>query len=181
LAPTTPEHGWAELVRRYLGAFGPATEADVVWWLGSTKTAVRRALPDVEAVAVDLEDGGTAYLLADDLDEEPAVEPWAALLPTLDPTTMGWKVRGFYLDPAAVPYLFDSAGNAGPTAWWDGRIVGSWVQEESARVQVIPRGSLPRAAQRGLQHEADRLTDWFSGERVTSIYAARLAAGAQLR
>ncbi|MEP6650443.1 MAG: crosslink repair DNA glycosylase YcaQ family protein, partial [Lapillicoccus sp.] len=53
LAPTTPEQGWAELACRYLGAFGPATEDDVVWWLGSTKTAVRRALADVKAVAVE--------------------------------------------------------------------------------------------------------------------------------
>lgn len=181
LTPTTPQEGWAELARRYLAAFGPATEADVVWWLGSTKTAVRRALADVHAVAVDLEDGRTAYLLADDLDEEPPIEPWAALLPTLDGTTMGWKERDFYLDPADVPYLFDSAGNAGPTAWWDGRIVGTWVQDDAARVRVVPRGSLSRAARKALDHEADRLTEWLAGERVTSVYAARLAAGAPLR
>jgi hypothetical protein len=181
LVPTTPEEGWAELVRRYLRAFVPATESDVVWWLGSTKIAVRRALADVHTVAVELEDGGTAYLLADDLDEEPPIEPWAALLPTLDPTTMGWKARDFYLDPTDVPYLFDRAGNAGPTAWWDGRIVGTWIQDEAAQVHVIARGSLPSAAQRGLQHEAARLTEWFGGERVTSVYAARLAAGAKLQ
>lgn len=181
LAPTTPEEGWAELVRRYLGAFGPATEDDVVWWLGSTKTAVRGALADVKAVAVELEDGKTAYLLATDLDEELPIEPWAALLPTLDPTTMGWKARDFYLDAAHVPYLFDSAGNAGPTAWWDGRIIGTWVQDEAARVQVVPRHSLPRGARQALQREADRLTQWFAGQRVTSIYAVRLATGAPLR
>ena len=94
---------------------------------------------------------------------------------------VGWKVRDFYLDPTDVPYLFDSAGNAALTAWWDGRIVGTWVQDEAARVQEISRGTLPRAARPALQHEADRLTEWFAGERVTSIYARRLAAGAKLR
>lgn len=34
------------LVRRWLCAYGPGTEADLVWWLGATKTAVRRCLDD---------------------------------------------------------------------------------------------------------------------------------------
>ena len=59
---------------------------------------------------------------------EPEVEPWAALLPVLDPTVMGWKERDFYLGPHG-PQLFDTNGNAGTTAWWDGRIVGCWVQD----------------------------------------------------
>lgn len=50
---------------------------------------------------------------------------------------MGWKGRGFYLDPAHVAYLFDTNANAGPTAWWHGRTVGSWVQEPDGVVQVV--------------------------------------------
>jgi hypothetical protein len=46
--------GYAELARRWLWSHGPGTEADLVWWLGATKTAVRRALADVEAVEVRL-------------------------------------------------------------------------------------------------------------------------------
>jgi len=117
LVRTTPREGWAELVRRYLRSFGPATEDDVVWWLGSTKTAVRGALADMEALTVELEHGKPADVLADDLEEESSIEPWAALLPTLDPT-MGWKARDFYLDTTDVSYLFDKARNAGPTASW---------------------------------------------------------------
>ena len=63
---------------------------------------------------------GVGYLLPDDLDDVPEPEPWAALLPVLDPTMMGWKQRGFYLDEEDVPHLFDTNGNAGTTAWWDG-------------------------------------------------------------
>ena len=63
---------------------------------------------------------GVGYLLPDDLDDVPEPEPWAALLPVLDPTTMGWKQRDFYLDPEDKPYLFDTNGNGGTTAWWAG-------------------------------------------------------------
>ena len=114
----------AELVRRWLARFGPATPADVKWWLGSTVTAVRQALADVGAVEVDLH-GRAGVALPDDLDPVPAPEPWAALLPGLDPTTMGWYERDWYLGPHRAA-VFDSNGNGGTTAWWDGRIVGGW-------------------------------------------------------
>ena len=119
----SPEAGYLELVRRWLHSFGPGTEDDIVWWLGATKAAVRRALGELGAVEVALSEG-TGYLLPDDLDDEPEPEPWAALLPVLDPTTMGWKQRDFYLDPEDRPFLFDTNGNGGTTAWWCGRIVG---------------------------------------------------------
>ena len=90
------EEGVAGLVSAWLRAFGPGTVADLKWWLGSTLTAVRRALVDVGAVEVDL-DGQTGLVLPDDLEPTEAVPPWAALLPPLDPTTMGWTEREWYL------------------------------------------------------------------------------------
>lgn len=163
--------GYAELVRRWLRAFGPGTEADLVWWLGATKGAVRRALADLDAVPVTLDGGGSGWLLPDDLDEEPPAEPWAALLPVLDPTVMGWKERAFYLGPHA-PVLFDRNGNAGTTAWWGGRIVGCWVQDPAGRVDVRLVEPVPAAGRRALAAEAERLTDWLAGERVGTVYAA---------
>ena len=80
----------AELLRIWLRAFGPATLTDIKWWFGSTLTAVRQALSAIDAAVVDL-DGAPGYALLDDLDEVPAPEPWAALLPGLDITTMGWS------------------------------------------------------------------------------------------
>ena len=70
--------------------------------------------------------GATGYVLAGDLEPTPRPEPVAALLPTLDPTTMGWKERDWYLGAHAGRLLFDGNGNAGPTIWWDGRVVGGW-------------------------------------------------------
>ena len=163
------EDGYAELVRRWLATFGPGTETDVVWWLGSTKTAVRGALADAEAVEVSLDGGGTGWVLPDDLDPAPDVEPWAALLPVLDPTVMGWKERSFYLRDHG-PQLFDTNGNAGTTAWWDGRVVGCWVQDEAGAVEVRLLEKLSRAAHAALAVEAERLTAWLDGTRVGTVY-----------
>lgn len=166
--------GYAELVRSWLRTFGPGTEADLVWWLGATKAAVRRALAAVGAVAVKLEDGGQGYVLPDDVDEESPVGDWAALLPALDPTTMGWKERRFHLgDHAAL--LFDRNGNGGPTAWWNGRIVGAWTQRPDGEVVVVPAEPLDPSAERALHAEAARLAAWLGGDVVRSIYQSPLA------
>jgi len=163
------DEGYAELVARWLRSFGPGTEADIVWWLGATKGAVRAALASVGAVEVALDGGGTGWVLPDD--EEPADEvgPWAALLPVLDPTVMGWKERDWYLGPHA-QQLFDTNGNAGTTAWWDGRVVGCWVQDDDGVVEVRLLEQLPRAAQAAFKAEAERLTAWLGGVRVGTVY-----------
>ncbi|WP_183407071.1 winged helix DNA-binding domain-containing protein [Nocardioides marmorisolisilvae] len=165
--------GYAALVRSWLHTFGPGTEADIVWWLGATKAAVRRALVDVDAVEVGLDSGESGYLLPDDLDDEPAPGDWGSLLPALDPTTMGWKQRDWYLGPHAEA-IFDRNGNGGPTAWWNGRIVGGWRQESDGTVVVVPAEELTAKAAKALGAQAEELTAWLDGDVVNSIYQSPL-------
>ncbi len=129
----TEEGRHAGMLRRYLSSFGPATETDLAWWTGWTKTAVRKALAELEAVEVSL-DEGTGWVLADDVDPVDDPDPWVAVLPGLDPTTMGWKERDWYLDPALLPRVSDRNGNLGPTIWADGRIVGGWTQRPDGEI-----------------------------------------------
>jgi DNA glycosylase AlkZ-like len=172
-----PEHeGYAALVAAWLRTFGPGTRADLQWWLGSTVGAVTRALADVGAVEVSLDGGGTGWVLPDDLDAEPGVEPWAALLPVLDPTVMGWKQRDFFLGPHAAA-LFDRNGNAGTTAWWDGRVVGCWVQDDAGAVEVRLLEDVPPAGRAALDAEAARLTAWLDGVRVSTVYPSPAMKG----
>jgi hypothetical protein len=169
----TQAEGVAGLVERWLRAFGPGTLADIKWWLGSTLTAARRALVDVDAVEVDL-DGQTGYVLPDDLDPTPTVKPWAALLPPLDPTTMGWFERDWYLGPYKAQ-LFDTNGNAGPTAWWDGRIVGGWRQHETGEVDLQVLEDVGKGGRRALEDEGTRLTEWLEGTRVVARFPSPLS------
>jgi hypothetical protein len=171
--PLPEAEGYAALVNSWLWTFGPGTEADLVWWLGATKAAVRQALDDVGAVEVELE-SGTGYLLPGDLEPVVPPDPWAALLPALDPTTMGWKERDFYLGPHGES-LFDRNGNGGPTAWWEGRIVGGWRQTEDGSVVVVPAEKLSKRATAALADAADLLGSWLEGDVVRSIYQSPLA------
>jgi hypothetical protein len=173
IARPSEAEGVTGLVEGWLRAFGPGTAADLKWWLGSTVAAVRRALAALEAVEVDL-DGQTGYLLPDDLDPTEPVEPWAALLPSLDPTTMGWYQRDWYLGTYK-EQLFDTNGNAGPTAWWDGRIVGGWRQGDDGEVILQLLEDVGTDGLRAFEHEAARLTEWLGGTRVMPRFPSPLS------
>ena len=122
------------LLDQWLRRFGPATETDIRWWFGWTATLTRNALASFDAAEVALENGNTAWMHADDTEDLDPPAPWVRLLPGLDPTVMGWKERDWYLDPSDVGDLFDRFGNAGPTIWADGRVVGAWVQRPDASI-----------------------------------------------
>jgi hypothetical protein len=156
-----PREASAELVRRWLHAFGPGTTADVQWWTGWTLRDTRRALDDAGAVVVSVETAGgdiDAWLAPDDVDAVRGPSKWVALLPGLDPTTMGWKDRSWYLDTEVASHVVDRNGNAGPTIWVDGRVVGSWVQREDGTIALgwltdvsLARRAEVEAAARGLE------------------------------
>ncbi len=131
--PLSPAAARGELARRWLAAFGPATFDDLKWWTGWTVAQTRQALAEIGAVEVDLGGSRPGLALADDLERTSAPDSWVALLPALDPTTMGWKDREWYLG-AHRSRLFDSNGNAGPTIWADGRVVGGWAQRADGEV-----------------------------------------------
>lgn len=174
--PVAPEQARADLVRRWLYAFGPATVTDVKWWFGNTLGWARQALADIDAVEVDL-CGTTGFVLPGDDEPEPAPDPWCALLPGLDVTTMGWVDRDWYVGPHRAQ-VFDRNGNAGPTAWVDGRVVGSWRQDDTGRVELLLLDAVGPAMHRELSARADELTTWLGGVRVSPRFPSPLSRSA---
>jgi hypothetical protein len=166
----------AALVGNWLRTFGPATVNDVKWWFGHTLTWARDALRDLGAVAVDMH-GTPGYVLPDDLEPEQKAEPWCALLPGLDVTTMGWQDRDWYLGEHKAQ-VFDRNGNGGPTAWCDGRIVGGWGQDADGRVVVQPLEKLDAKSSKALSCKAKELTDWLDGVRVNARFPSPMSKSA---
>ena len=155
----------ATLLRRWLAAFGPATETDIRWWAGWTAGEARAALAAVPHAVVDL-DGSTGFVLAGDLDRVEKAGPSAALLPTLDPTTMGWKERDWYFGPHAA-LLFDRNGNAGPTVWWDGRVVGGWSQRRDGEIVFRLLEDVGTEAVQVVEVKAARTAAWLGEVRFS--------------
>ena len=154
-AVAPPAEAWdtdaaqAELARRWLAAFGPLSDdlaTDLKWWAGWTAGATRRALGAAgEPPAAPSGDGGS----------------WAALVPSLDPSTMGWRARAWYLGDLG-PQLFDRNGNAGPAIWCDGRLAGGWAHRPTGEVVTRLLVDVGRDGEAAVEAEAARLQDWLA-------------------
>lgn len=176
--PLDPHAAAAVLARSWLRAYGPGTRADLQWWAGWTVATAKRALADVGAVEVELAEG-PGYVLPDDVDPVAPAEPTVALLPGLDPSTMGWKQRDFHLDPAHGPLLFDRNGNGGATIWVDGRIVGGWAQRADGTIALRVLEDIGAERHAEVESKAHELEQLLGGTRFTPRFPAPLHA--QLR
>jgi hypothetical protein len=166
LEPWPPERARTELARRWLAAFGPGTRRDLQWWTGWTVAQTRAGLEGAGAAEVALEAGETGYALPDDeAIRTPEPAPWAALLPALDTTTMAWADRAFYLGDHAAA-LFDRNGNAGPTIWVDGRVVGGWAQRPTGEVVHRLFEDVGSERARLIAAEVAAVEAWLGSNRV---------------
>lgn len=151
----------AAVIERYLLAFGPVTTDDAVWWTGWPRGAVVKALTSLGAGEVELTHG-TGWLSASDhfaptSGRYEAAACSVALLPALDPATMGWKRRDHHLDPGMTGHLFDRNGNGGPTIWVGGRIVGGWAQRDDGDMAYRLLTDVGSDAGRLIEEKLDRL------------------------
>jgi hypothetical protein len=166
------------LADRWLRAFGPATTTDLQWWAGWTASVTRRALEDCGATPVLLETGDgegpqPGWVAAGDDGPEEPVGPWVALLPGLDPTTMGWKQRDWYL-PDACAEVFDRMGNAGPSVWADGRVVGAWAQRPDGEIRTHFLVDVPAATRAAVAERATWLQALLGETRFTVRFPGRI-------
>jgi hypothetical protein len=163
----------AELAGHWLRRFGPGTTTDLAWWTGWPLRTTRQALVDCRAVEVELP-GGPGWLAADD---EPvsSTEPWVAVLPGLDPTTMGWKQRDWYL-PAVAADAFDNVGNGGPTLWVDGRIVGAWAQTRDGEIHTHYFEPVPLARRRQIDERIAEIRAMIGNTRFTVRFPGNIHA-----
>jgi hypothetical protein len=86
---------------------------------------------------------------------------------------MGWYERDWYLGPHR-QQLFDASGNAGPTVWWDGRVIGGWRQAEDGAVVLQLLEDVGTDGVAAVEREAARLTSWLGGTRVLPRFPSPL-------
>jgi hypothetical protein len=162
-----------ELARHWLAAFGPAPLSDLKWWTGLGVGEVRKALSALDPVEVDLGGGRTGLVLPDDVGPVDPPEPWAALLPGLDPTAMGWHRRDWYLGEHGAQVV-DRTGNIGPTVWWSGRVVGGWTQRKSGEVVHRLLEDIGAEGAAAVETAAAAVTERIGAARVTPRFPAPL-------
>ena len=164
-----PEEALAEVTRRYLGVYGPATAAEYSRWWGPRRPAQAtrqfRALGE-EAVEVDVE-GEPHWALAAHVEAMAGARPSGAvrLLPAFDPYVIASaRDAPAILAPERKARVHRPQGWISPVLLVDGRIEGVWSHERAGgrlTVTVEPFGALPGAVREGAEAEAGRLAAFF--------------------
>ncbi len=166
-----------ELVRRYIGAYGPVTLDDVAWWTGIAKEKCRRALTDlggeVEAVEVEGWSGPLMQIAGaapHDLDDH------VKALPLLDPYVQGYRDRNRFLDAELHDHVYDGGGNSSATVVHRGRVIGVWQPSDdpapSIRFHLFGRRS--RAVRGAAQAELAAAGAMYFDEAVDVVEFAEM-------
>ena len=72
------------------------------------------------------------------------------------------------------PALFDRAGNAGPSVWLHGRVVGGWGQRPDGEIVFGLLEDVGREGTAMIETEVERLTAWLGGQRVVPLFRTPL-------
>jgi hypothetical protein len=171
------QQGIEHLVRRYLQGFGPARLADAADWAG-VPTAKLRAAADRLRLRTFRDEEGKELL---DLPRAPRpsgdVPAPVRFLPTWDATLLVHARRTQILPEEYRPELFNTkTPHSFATFLVDGAVAGKWRVErtkEKATLLFEPFEPLPRAAERELRDEGERLVRFHEPDAVS--YAVRRA------
>jgi hypothetical protein len=80
-------------------------------------------------------------------------------LPNLDPCIMGYKDRSRFLHPSKYDRVFDPSGNALPTVWCDGKVVGIWMEDKKLQaIEVLLFDPVAGHLREQMEAEARRLS-----------------------
>ena len=170
-APTEAGHevGVAELIRRYLAAFGPASTRDIAQFTLLRQPAIRAGIDRLghEVIEVDGPDGPLldvvgAVVPADDTPMRPL------LLPMWDSTLLAYADRSRIIPVEHKPQVIRRNGDTLPTVLVDGRVVGVW-RIVAGGVEISAFEPIEASAWSGLATEAASVRA-FVGERDTDLY-----------
>ena len=121
------------LIGKYIKTYGPVTEEDIAWWLGTTKTKVKKAIntikPHLELIKIKglnldyfIYQNELISIKSPSNESETIIN----ILPSLDPYIMGYKSRERYVVNNFYDYVFDPTGNGTTTILINGSVVGIW-------------------------------------------------------
>jgi hypothetical protein len=156
----SPEDGVELLVRRYLGAFGPAPPTDVADWAGLPVSDIKAALGRLPLRRFRDEQGRELVDLERSPLPDPATPAPVRFLPTWDATLLAHARRTGILPEQYRPLVFNTkTPQSVSTFLVDGRVAGTW-KFDGKRVVAEPFEALPRPVRGELDDEAARLTQF---------------------
>jgi hypothetical protein len=152
-----PTEARAEMFRRYLGAFGPATRRDLGAWSMLHVPEIDRALARLEPLRRFRDERGRELL---DVPRAPLPDggtpAQVRFLPKWDNVLLAWADRTRILPERYRKAVIGKNGDVAQTFLVDGFVAGLW-RADADRVRIEPFASLSRTQRREVEEEARRL------------------------
>ena len=152
-----PTEARAEVFRRYLAAFGPASRRDIVAWSMMHVPEIDRALEQMEPLRRFRDEQGRELY---DVPRAPLPDPETPapvrFLPKWDNVLLAFADRSRVLPEQYRKTVIRQNGDVAQTFLVDGFVAGMW-RVDDGRVVIEPFAALSRSAQREVRDEAARL------------------------
>ena len=152
-----PLEARAEMIRRYLAAFGPSSLRDVVQWSMMHVPELKASLALLEPLRRFRDEHGRELF---DVPRAPLPDSDTPapvrFLPKWDNVLLAWADRTRVLPESYRKQVIGMNGDVAQTFLVDGFVAGTW-NVEDGQVVTVPFVKLPRTAQRAVEEEAGRL------------------------
>jgi len=127
----------AELMRRFLSAFGPASPHDFARWSGLKTTEAKAILTAIERDVQEVDvDGARGWALRSDVAAiaSSRIEPDAVrLLPAFDSFLLAHATKEHLVERRFYERVYRPQGWISPTVLQRGRVIGVWFQQAAGR------------------------------------------------
>ena len=177
LERVTAEQAHQTVIKKYFAAFGPTSLEDAHWWTGLTKSETARAVASVGPHLNRVEVHGTdqeLLMLDEDLsalrDSPGRQDLRCSCCQSLDPFIMGYSNRQRFLSAKHADKVFDRSGNALPTVWAGGRIVGAWGQRRNGKIITGFFEQIDDDHLAAVVSETERLQDFVGDEFIKPAF-----------
>jgi len=157
IGEVTEDEGIELLIRRYLGAFGPAPLKDVASWMGLNVGQMKHVADRMELRDVRDASGKRLFDLPDAPLPDPDTPAPPRFLPVWDAMLLVHARRTEELPEEYRPRIFNTkTPHSFNTFLLDGQVAGTWRYEED-EIQLSPFRHLEPAERTALEDEAHRL------------------------
>ena len=157
-----PTEARAELLRRYLAAFGPSSRRDIVAWSMMHVPEIQRALDRLELRRFRDEQGRELLDVAGAPLPDPETPAPVRFLPKWDNVLLAWADRTRILPEEHRKKVIGMNGDVAQTFLVDGFVAGTW-RADGGRVVAEPFAPLSRAARSEVGEEGRRLEAFIAG------------------
>ncbi|GAB4055259.1 winged helix DNA-binding domain-containing protein [Catellatospora paridis] len=167
----TEDAAVAELARRYLAAYAPATVDDFASWSGLAVGSARRAWRDLAQAAAIVTDGDVTVLARRPEETgDQVASPDVRLLPAYDNYLTGYRTRQESVDAAFEARVWPGGGVIRPTVLVDGQVVGTWSRGPGGRaIAVDPFSPLAGPVQVEVDRESAAITRFLHPPPVSTM------------